>query len=241
MTNPTDNTSSTSSAFQLLEQSKQGLRRFFQQPLVRSSVNVLVPGVLAAALFPIFGPAVAATAAAVAIQNGLKMLGISFSATTIDKLLKPLEGKQVEEADIIEAFQEVLPQDKQVNDEAAKALVTIAPNVKEAALQNTRLNQTWLAESLATNLQSQGGAMAIVAPKVEELIQLDDEQMREAIRNILANWSHITQTISVSEKGEVSDSPQSIKGRSGGGEFSQNISATGEGKVTRSGQSIELN
>jgi hypothetical protein len=97
MTDSIDHTS-------LLEQSKQSLHRFFQQPLVKSSVSVLVPGVQAATLFPIFGPMVAAPAAAVAIQNGLKLLGISFSATTIDKLLKPLEGKQIEEADILEAF-----------------------------------------------------------------------------------------------------------------------------------------
>ncbi len=188
MNNSSDGTVGTSSASQLREQSKQRLRNFFQQPLVRKSVDVLVPGVLAAALFPIFGPAVAAPAAAVAIHNGLKLIGISFSASTIDKLLNPLKGKEIEEADILDALQEVLPQDKQVNDEAAKALVTIAFDVKEAALQNKRLDQKWLAEGLATNLQAQGGAMATVAPRVEELIQLDDEQMREAVRNILTNW-----------------------------------------------------
>ncbi len=42
----------------------------------------------------------AAPAAAVAIQNGLKLIGISFSATTIDKVLNPLKGKQIEEGDI---------------------------------------------------------------------------------------------------------------------------------------------
>ncbi len=238
MNNSSDGTVGTSSASQLREQSKQRLRNFFQQPLVRKSVDVLVPGVLAAALFPIFGPAVAAPAAAVAIHNGLKLIGISFSASTIDKLLNPLKGKEIEEADILDALQEVLPQDKQVNDEAAKALVTIAFDVKEAALQNKRLDQKWLAEGLATNLQAQGGAMATVAPRVEELIQLDDEQMREAVRNILTNWSNITQTITVSGEGEVSNSPQSIKGR--GGNISQSISATDKGKVTGSSQSVDL-
>src|SRR2546423_257366 len=129
MGNPTDNTSGALSPSNVKEQSKLGLRRFFQQPIIRNSVSVLVPGVLAAALFPIFGPVVAAPAAAVAIQNGLKLLGISFSAKTIDKLLKPLEGKQIEEADILEAFQEMLHNDKQVNEEAAKALVEIVPEV----------------------------------------------------------------------------------------------------------------
>src|SRR5205814_4644339 len=95
-------TSGALSPSNVKEQSKLGLRRFFQQPIIRNSVSVLVPGVLAAALFPIFGPVVAAPAAAVAIQNGLKLLGISFSATTIDKLLKPLEGKPIEEADILD-------------------------------------------------------------------------------------------------------------------------------------------
>ncbi|HLX56687.1 MAG TPA: hypothetical protein VKR83_06660 [Ktedonobacteraceae bacterium] len=238
MNHPADSTLDASRTFNLWEQSRQSLRRFFQQPLVKKSVDALVPGVLAAVLFPIFGPIVAAPTAVMAIQNSLKLIGISLSATTIDKLLNPLKGKQIEEIDILDALQEVLPKDQQINDEAAKALVTIAPEVKEAALQNKRIDQKWLSENLAANLQAQGGTMAIVAPKVEELIQLDDEQMREAIKRALVNWSHITQTITVSGEGEVSKSPQSIKARDG--DLYQGISATGKGKVTESPQSIDL-
>ena len=238
MGNPTDNTSGALSPSSVKEQTKLGLRRFFQQPIIRNSVSVLVPGVLAAALFPIFGPLVAAPAAAVAIQNGLKLLGISFSATTIDKLLKPLEGKPIEEADILDALQEVLPADQQVNNEAAKAVVSLAPDIKEAALQNKRLDQQWLAGSLATNLQAQGGAMATVAPKVEELIQLDDERMREAIRNMLTNWSSIIQMMEASGEGEISSSQQSAKGR--GGNVTQSMKASDKGKVTGSSQSTDL-
>lgn len=236
--NPTENTTNTLSAPELREQSKQKLHKFFQQPLVRKSIDVLVPGVLAAALFPIFGPAIAMPAAAVAIHNGLKLIGVSLSITTIDKLLNSLKGKGTEEIDLLDAFQEALPQDKQINGEAAKALVTIAPDIKEAALQNQRLDPKWLAESIATNLKAQGGSMATIAPKAEELFQLNNEEMKEAIRNILANWSHITQTITVSGESEVSTSPQSVKGR--GGNISQSISAIDKSKVTGSSQNVDL-
>jgi hypothetical protein len=79
MTNPTDNTN-LPPAPELKEQSKKSLREFFQQKSVRNLVNVLVPSALAAILFPIFGPVVAGGAAAVAVQNGLKLLGDIFSS-----------------------------------------------------------------------------------------------------------------------------------------------------------------
>ncbi len=99
-TDPTNTSSGMPSVPELKEQSNKGLREFFQQKSIRNLVNVLVPSALAAILFPIFGPAVAGGAAAVAIQNGLKLLGISLSADTIGKVLKPLEGRQIDESDV---------------------------------------------------------------------------------------------------------------------------------------------
>src|SRR2546421_804053 len=116
----TNNASGMPSAPELKEQSKKGLREFFQQKSIRNLVTVLVPSALAAILFPVFGPAVAGGAAAVAIQNGLKLLGISLSAETVGKILKPLEGRQIDESDVQAVLQDLLPKDQQVNEEVAK-------------------------------------------------------------------------------------------------------------------------
>src|SRR5258708_7534094 len=136
MSNPSDTTNTTPAASTLLEKSRERLIKFFQQPSVKKLVPLLVPSALAAALLPVFGPMVAGAAAVVAVKNGLSLLGISFSDDTIKKLVKPLEGQNLDEdemQDVLEeALEKLLPEDKQVNDEAAKALVTIAPEVKEA-------------------------------------------------------------------------------------------------------------
>src|SRR5581483_11426101 len=142
MSHPDDNTLTPTHS--LLVQSRERLVSFFQQPLIKKSVSVLVPGILASILFPVFGPTVAVPAAAITIQNGLKLLGISFSNDTIKKLIKPLEGKQIDESDLLDVLEDILPKDKQVNEEAAKALVTVAPTVKEAALTNSKLDEAWL-------------------------------------------------------------------------------------------------
>jgi len=234
----TDGTSETSGAPDVVAQAKQRLRRFFQNEHVKDLVSVLVPSALAAILFPVFGPVVAAPAAAVAVQNGLKAFGISFSADSIEKMLKPLEGRPIDESDVKAVLKDLLPKDEQVNDEAAQALVKVVPDVKDAALSNPKLDPDWLGQSLATNLEEQGGMMARIAPKVDELVHLDNAQLRAAVSDTLANWLSIKQTIAVRE-GEVSNSPQSIKGRIGGGEFHQGI-AVDQGKVTGSGQSIDL-
>jgi hypothetical protein len=234
----TDDTSGTPGAHDVVAQAKQRLRRFFQNEYVKDLVSVIVPSALAAILFPVFGPVVAAPAAAVAVQNGLKALGISFSADSIEKMLKPLEGRSIDESDVKAVLKDLLPKDEKVNDEAAQALVKVVPDVKEAALDNPKLDPDWLGQSLATSLKEQGGVMARIAPKVDELVHLDDAQLRAAIRDTLANWLSIKQTIAVSE-GEVSNSPQSIKGHIGGGEFAQGIEVD-RGKVGDSGQSVDL-
>jgi hypothetical protein len=60
--------------------------------IVKDLVSVLVPSALAAILLPVFGPVVAAPVAAVAVHNGLKAFGISFSADSIEKMLSLLKA-----------------------------------------------------------------------------------------------------------------------------------------------------
>ena len=70
----------------------------------------------------------------------------------IEKLLKPIERKQLYEDDMQEALtdslKDLLPTDTKVNEEAGKLLVTVAPDIKEAALSNPRLDGEWLGASL---------------------------------------------------------------------------------------------
>src|SRR2546428_1387652 len=96
----TDGASGTPGAHDVVTQAKQRLHRFFQNEYVKALVSVIVPSALAAILFPVFGPIVAAPAAAVAVQNGLKAFGISFSADSIEKMLKPLEDRSIDESDV---------------------------------------------------------------------------------------------------------------------------------------------
>src|SRR2546425_546351 len=84
----------------LLEQSKARLREFFQNKYVKQLVPILVPSALAAALLPVFGPIAAGAAGAVAIKNLLALLKIDMSTDTIEKLLKPIEGKQLGEDEL---------------------------------------------------------------------------------------------------------------------------------------------
>ena len=83
---------------------------------------ILVSGALAAALLPIFGPVVAGTMAAVAIKNSLSLLHIELSTDIIEKLLKPIEGKQLEkdvrQDALTDSLTGVLPTDSKVNEEA---------------------------------------------------------------------------------------------------------------------------
>ena len=234
MTNPTDNTN-VPPAPELKEQSKKSLREFFQQKSVRNLVNVLVPSALAAILFPIFGPVVAGGAAAVAVQNGLKLLGIDFSADSISKILKPLEGKSIDESDVQAVLQDLLPKDKQVNEEATKAVVTMAPEIKEAALANPKLDSAWLASSLAASLKDQGGMMAAMASQLSDLIQLDLAQLQLARDRLLADWSRISQEVTATGGSQVNTVKQSTEGK--GGQINQRVAAEDHSTI----QGIEQN
>src|SRR4051794_1172929 len=62
------------------------LKGWLGNPFVKRAASVIVPGALAAILFPFLGPAVAVAPAIVAVQNGLKALGITVSGDTIRKI-----------------------------------------------------------------------------------------------------------------------------------------------------------
>jgi hypothetical protein len=228
-TNPTNNSNGIPSAPELKEQSKKRLREFFQQKSIRNLVNVLVPSALAAILFPVFGPAVAGGAAAVAIKNGLKLIGISLSADTIGKILKPLEGRQIDESDVQAVLQDLLPKDKQVNDEAANALVTVAPEVKEAAMANPKIDGAWLEASLEASLKDQGWMMAKIAPQFHDFIQLDLVALEIARNRLLANWSLISQEVTASRGSQVSRIEQNTEGR--GGHIKQRVAASDQSAI----------
>ncbi len=242
MSNPSDTTNTTPAASTLLEKSRERLIKFFQQPSVKKLVPLLVPSALAAALLPVFGPVVAGAAAVVAVKNGLSLLGISFSDDTIKKLVKPLEGQNLDEdemQDVLEeALEKLLPEDKQVNDEAAKALVTIAPEVKEAALANPKLDTAWLGQSLEISMQQQGQVMANVAPQLRDLVLLDKAELQKARDQLLANWSRITMEVSASRYSEVEDVEQNVEGR--GGDVSQRAAADDHSKIKGVKQNTKL-
>lgn len=128
----------------LFEQSKQRPCAFLQNLYAKKLTPILVPGALAAALLPIFGPVVAGTAASVAIKNSLSLLHIELSTDIIEKLLKPIEGKQLEEDEMQDALTDtltgVLPTDTKVNEEATTTPLLVAPDLKEGAHSNPRLD-----------------------------------------------------------------------------------------------------
>lgn len=227
MNNLPDNTAAGLSAEEIKARSKKGLREFFMDRRIRNLASVLVPGALAAALFPIFGPAVAGVAAVFAVKNGLNMLGISFSDDTIKKLMKPLEGQQLDENDVQDVLQEtlenLLPEDKQVNDEAAKALVTVAPEIKEAARANTRLDPAWLGESLESSMQQQGESMEKFASRMRDLIQLNDAELIKERDQLLADWSSISQEATATKHSRLSGIRQTAESK--GGQINQKVAA----------------
>lgn len=237
-TNPTNTSSEMPSVPELREQSRKGLREFFQQKSIRNLVRVLVPSVLAAVLLPVFGPVVAGSTATVAIQNGLKLLDISMSADTISKMLKPLEGRQIDESDVQAVLQDLLPKDKQANDEAAKVLVTVVPEVKEAVMTNPKIDGAWLGASLEVSLKDQGWVMAKIASQLRDIIQLDLAALEAARNRLLADWPLISQEVTAIEGSEVSRIEHNTEGR--GGHINQRVAASEQSTIQDVRQSIKL-
>ncbi len=217
----------------LLEQSKQRLREFFQNKYVKNLVPILVPGALAAALLPVFGPVAAGAAAAVAIKNTLALLKIDMSTDTIEKLLKPIEGKKLEEDDLQEALtdtlKDLLPKDKKVNEETAKALTTVAPSIKDAALSNSKLDAEWLGSSLETNLKEQGEMMERIAPDIHTLILKDGQALEADVQRLLQNWSRIAVEVTATNESKVSDVESRAK--AGGGEIGHRVAADNKSTI----------
>src|SRR5258707_8325033 len=231
MSNPRDTTNAALSGSTLLEKSKARLVAFFQQPSVKKLVPVLVPSALAAVLLlPVFGPAVAGAAAVIAVKSGLDLLGISFSDDTIKKLAKPLEGQQLDESDLQDILQETLerliPEDKQVNEETAKALIAVAPTIKEAALTNPKLDVLWLGASLETNLEQQGEVMARISSDVRDLVQKDGVEFEAERQRLLREWQQILVEVTSTNKSKVRNIES--KAKAAGGAIGHRIAAVNQ-------------
>lgn len=233
MSNPRDTTNAALSGSTLLEKSKARLVAFFQQPSVKKLVPVLVPSALAAVLLPVFGPAVAGAAAVIAVKSGLDLLGISFSDDTIKKLAKPLEGQQLDESDLQDILQETLekliPEDKQVNEETAKALIAVAPTIKEAALTNPKLDVLWLGASLETNLEQQGKVMARISSDMRDLVQKDGVEFEAERQRLLREWQQITVEVTSTNKSKVTNIESNAK--SAGGAIGHRIAVINESTI----------
>jgi DNA-directed RNA polymerase subunit F len=234
MTNTSDGTSSSPSVSDAQKQPKKSLQEFFQQKSVKSLVSVLVPGILAAALFPVLPP-VATIAAAVAVKNALDAVHISLSTPTIEKILKPMEGKPIEESDVQEVIEDLLKTDKTVNEETAKALVTVAPTIKEAALSNPKLGTAWLAENMAANLKEQGEVMARIAPEMRLLLQKDGEELTAEVQRLLQNWSRISVEVTATNKSKISGVDSHAQAR--GGAIGHTVTAKDESTI----ENIKMN
>jgi len=233
MSNPRDTTNAALSGSTILEKSKARLIAFFQQSSVKKLVPVLVPSALAAVLLPVFGPAVAGAAAVIAVKSGLDLLGISFSDDTIKKLAKPLEGQQLDESDLQDILQETLekliPEDKQVNEETAKALIAVAPTIKEAALTNPKLDVLWLGASLETNLEQQGEVMARISSDVQDLVQKDGVEFEAERQRLLREWPQILVEVTSTNKSKVSNIES--KAKAAGGAIGHRIAAENESTI----------
>ena len=217
----------------LLEQSKQRLSAFFQNPYVKKLTPILVPSVLAATLLPIFGPVAAGTAAAVAIKNSLALLHIEMSNDTIEKLLKPIEGKQLSDDDLQEALTDtltdLLPANKKVNEEAARTLVLVTPEIKEAALSNPKLNVEWLGVSLETNLKEQGDMMEKIAPDVHRLILKNGQALEDDVQRLLQEWPRIAVEVIATNESKIS--AVESRARAAAGQIGHRVAADNKSEI----------
>jgi hypothetical protein len=109
-----------------------GLTKFFDSLMSKSikliswSVKTLTPALLGAALFPVLGPVgggavVAGTTAALQLRED-----------TVNKLVKPLQGKRFNESELREAIKKVLS-DRQANEDLKQVFIDLLPYIKEAS------------------------------------------------------------------------------------------------------------
>lgn len=70
--------------------------------------------------------------------------------------------------------------DTMVNEKAAKTLLIVAPEIKEAALTNPRLDADWPGASLETNMKEQSDMMEKIAFVMQSLT-LKGGQALEAV------------------------------------------------------------
>jgi hypothetical protein len=122
---------------------KGGLNAFFDK-LVSTSAKAFVSGILGAALFPIIGPAAAATmgvaAAMISIQKELKALNLDLQEDTVHKLVEPLKGKQVNESELRKVIEEEVLPDRQANEDLYQLYHKLLGTIQNAAAASTNIN-----------------------------------------------------------------------------------------------------
>ena len=116
--------------------------------------------------------------------------------------------------------------------------MVVLPEVKQAALENPKLDPDWLGKSLEISLNDQGETMAILAPQVRDLVKLDQTTLEEKIHALLANWSSNIQEMTATKQGKVTESEQTIEGR--GGTSRQTMDSSDMGEISHSKQNIKL-
>jgi hypothetical protein len=144
----------------------------------------------------------------------------------------------VDESDVQAVLQDLLPNDEQVNNEAAQALVSLAPEVKETALANSKLNQEWLGSNLESNLKDQGWVMARIAPQISGLIRLDPAALEAEQNHLLAIWPEVSQEVTATEGSDIRHIDQSAEGASV--QATQRIRASDQSTIENVKQNIRL-
>jgi hypothetical protein len=156
----------------------------------------------------VFGSDVVSTEAVVVIKNSLALLHIEASTDTIEKLLKAIKGKPLDEDDMQEALtdslKDLLPTDTKVNEEVVKTLLLVELDIKEAALSNPRLDAEWLGASLETSLKEQRDMVEKIAPDMHRLILKDGQALEANVQRLLRDWPCIAVEVIATNESKIS-------------------------------------
>ncbi len=201
------------------------LGRWFARPIGRKVINIVVPGALAAILWPIVGPAVGTAAAVVAVQNGLKALGIGVSDDTAKKLV---EGTDLGEDDYHSFLEQLFKNDREANKDAAKVLAATAPAIIDVLKEQEPAEQGELIARIQQSMKDQGGALAETAEEYGALLQKGGETFDHALAALQQRLTKIEQVMIAEGGGTISNSQQEVD-RATAGNIGQGMHAVGEG------------
>jgi hypothetical protein len=141
---PTPYQQSRDQAQEQKQKVKSGLTNFFGPrafELISESINkTLVPALLGAALFPFFGPvgsiatALGVVAVVHSIHEQLESSDLHLGENTLNKLVEPLRGKQLNEEELRTAILKVLP-DRQANEDLKQFFLDLVPILRDVTAQ----------------------------------------------------------------------------------------------------------